>query len=85
MLADSVQGKPTTLASVAIGVVLACTATHGLGDEETMPDEDLLEFLASWEEGDQDWLTIALEMATAEDAEGSGKIPGSAETDDENE
>ena len=50
-----------------------------------MPDEDLLEFLGNWEEGDQDWLTIALEMVTVEDAEGSGKIPGFAETDDENE
>ena len=50
-----------------------------------MPDEDLLEFIGNWEEGDQDWLTVALGMATVEDVEGSGEIPESAETKDESE
>jgi len=79
------RGKPNTLASVAIGVALACAAHNCVADEEAMPDEDLLEFLGNWEEGDEDWLTIALEMVMAEDVEESGRTAGSAETDDENE
>lgn len=79
------RGKPTTFASVAIGVALACATHHSVADEEAMPDEDLLEFLGNWENGDQDWLTIALEMAMAEDVEASGRSAGSAETDDEYE
>ena len=85
MLADSVRGKPPLFASVAIGVALACAATQGLADDGMTPDEDLLEFIGNWEEGDQDWLTVALGMATVEDVEGSGEIPESAETKDESE
>jgi hypothetical protein len=50
-----------------------------------MPDEDLLEFIGNWEEGDQDWLAVALGMTTVEDVEGSGEKPESAETEDESE
>ena len=79
------RGKPTPFVSAAIGVVLACAATHGFAGEAMMPDEELLEFIGNWEEGDQDWLVVALGMTTVEDVEGSGEKPESAETEDESE
>ncbi len=77
------RGKSTTLGSVIVGFALICVASQGHAGKGDMPSEGLLEFLGSWEEEDEDWLTIALEMAETENAGRSGRSDSSAEADDE--
>ena len=85
MPAELMNGKPTAMRSLVLGIALACIASQTTAEDDDMPGADFLEFLGSWEEGDQDWLAIALEMAEAEATGETEESPGSAETDNENE
>ncbi|MGI9262007.1 MAG: hypothetical protein ACR2QR_08225 [Woeseiaceae bacterium] len=78
------SGKTTTVGSLVIGIALTCAGGQATAQDGEIPDADFLEFLGSWEEGDQGWLEIALEMAEAEAMGDTGKPPVSAETDNEN-
>lgn len=85
MPAELMNGKPTAVRSLILGVALTCIASQTAAQDDDIPGADFLEFLGSWEAGDQDWLAIALEMAEAEATGETEESPGSAETDNENE
>lgn len=55
-------------------------------DEEDLPDLDFLEYLGSWEDGDEDWVVVAEEFmgqpAAAADTPGPA---GEEESDDADE
>ncbi len=57
--------------------------------DELLPDEDFLEYLGSWEESDEDWLTVLDELeddeANTEAAADEPKPPVEDETDETQE
>lgn len=62
-------------------------------DEEEAPDLDFLEYLGSWEETDETWLLLSVDMEEAEASDNKDKDDGKepapngeklAELDDEN-
>ena len=67
------------------GASLVSAAIAQTDAEGNVPDEALLEFLGAWADGDEDWVTIAIELAGLDDSgkEVVGKEP--VETDDEDE
>jgi len=50
---------PLVLASVA--------AVEAMGADSEEPDGDFLEYLGSWEEGDEEWVTLAEEKEPSSD------------------
>lgn len=62
-------------------LVLAATA-GGWAAEETAPgDPELLEFLGSWEEEDDDWLAVIIEDEASQSGEQADMAPVGAEAE----
>ena len=67
---------------VLVSVAAAFAGAANAQDEE--PDLSFLEYLGSWQDGDEEWLVVAeLDEALGEAEEASAKDEETDETDDE--
>lgn len=67
------------------GAMLAGAALPQTVTDEEIPDEEFLEFLGAWADGDEDWVAIAIELAGIDESKETGIVAEPVETDDENE
>ena len=71
--------------TLVAGATLAGAALPQTIMDEEVPDEDFLEFLGAWADGDEDWLAIAIELAGIDESKETGIVAEPVEMDDENE
>jgi hypothetical protein len=55
--------------ALAMSLVAAVIAAPAMAQDDELPDLEFLEYLGSWEEGDEEWLVVADEFMGSPAAE----------------